>query len=51
MEDEIIRQREETTEQIKALEALKEMAGAMDLTFPIRLKMHMRQYSGHILPF
>jgi formate C-acetyltransferase len=38
MEDEIIRQREETTEQIKALEALKEMAGSygFDISHPAK---------------
>ncbi|NLJ66019.1 MAG: formate C-acetyltransferase [Clostridiales bacterium] len=38
MEDEIIRQREETTEQIKALEALKEMAGSygFDISQPAK---------------
>ena len=51
MEDEIIRQREETTEQIKALEALKEMARScgFDISHPAKNAYEAVQW--HILPF
>lgn len=49
MTDDVIRQREEITEQVRALNQMKKMAEFMALIFPNRHRMQEKLYSGYTL--